>query len=148
MDFKTALEAAKKIPNIEEKYPEWDNFLIDVMEAIKKAHPDKYEYYTLKFYTINFGEQVNKDIAECWVNSMKPYGQKWTAEETKDYKPSDLNVNDYTWYAVMNMMYNDYYDIFKDDYEKYIKLSNRWLRDIDAPSGDEKTFLYYTKVIK
>ena len=148
MDFKKVLENAKNIPNVEEKYPEWDKFLIDIMEAIKKAHPDKYECYTLEFYKLNFGETLNKDIAKEWVDSMKPNGERWTIDEAAGYKPSSLNVNNATWYAVLNMMYNDYYDIFKEDADKYIKLSYQWLNDIDAPSGDKKTFLYYTKVIK
>ena len=44
---------------------------------------------------------------------MKPFGQKWTLEDVGPFKPSNIEISDYTWYAVMNMMYNDYYDIFR-----------------------------------
>lgn len=86
-------------------------------------------------------------MAKEWVHDMKPYGQHWTLEETTSaagqYGISLDKYCKYTWYAILNMMYNDYCTLFSSDTSTYIKLSKAWLDDMDAPQGDIKAYRYY-----
>lgn len=46
----------------------------------------------------------------------------------------------------MNMMFNDYHDLFNEDTEKYVEISKLWLNDVDSEGGDIKTYRYATRV--
>ena len=52
------------------------------------------------------------------TNNQKQYGYE--------------EIDDVEFYAVMNMAWNDYKDLFKDDLEMYAKFSKAFISDIDA----------------
>lgn len=78
--------------------------------------------------------------AQEWVHHMRPYGEKWSIEETTQLL-SDKTIDKNEWYAVMNMMWNDYREVLGEGVDNYKKLSTAWFKDVDAPEG--KTYKYY-----
>lgn len=118
--------------------------LEDTIEEVQKYDEHKYKKYAMKLYKLAYGETLSRDMAEDIVNSMSPYGMKWTLEETKDLQArfglTDLRSIDV--FVVMNSAYNDYRDIFDDNVELYIKFATDFIEDEDAGNG--KVFKYFT----
>ena len=51
---------------------------------------------------------------------MKPYGMKWTEEQTTEVmKAHGMSLDPIEFWVVMNMAYNDYHKMFEEDVEKY-----------------------------
>jgi len=92
-----------------------------------------------------YGEILSDEKAESLVQDMKPYGQHWTIEEANKMI-STSKFKQATKYYVLNMMYNDYHQLFGDDNTKYVSISELWLNDADSVDGDIKTYRYATKV--
>lgn len=148
MGFKHLMEEAiRKAPN-REKMVEWGNFLEELMEELEHSHPELYHEKYMEFYEMNFGCELNEYLAEKWVKDMKPFGQKWNIDEARRVKPMNVKASDWTWYAILNMEYNDNRNVFGEDADKYIKLATNFLNDVDAPEGNRKAFKYYAYVIK
>lgn len=148
MNFRKLMEEAVKKSPGKEKMQEWGEFLEELMEELEKAHPELYHKKYMDFYKMNFGCELNEYLAEKWVHSMKPYGQKWSIEEARRVKPMSVKSSDYSWYAILNMEYNDNRTIFGEEVDRYVKLANNFLNDIDAPEGDKKAFKYYAYIIE
>lgn len=102
-------------------------------------------------YVTVHGEHLSDEMAKDWVKGMVnkdgSTGEHFSWETAKalkdDYNISDLLTSEV--YAVMNMMWSDYYDVIKNDTDSYIKLTRDWLTDKDAPEG--KTYKYF-KIFK
>ena len=56
------------------------------------------------------------------------------------------NLDRIQFFVVANMMYNDHYEIVKDNEEMALKLAKDWLADIDAK--ESKLYEYWKYVIK
>jgi hypothetical protein len=88
------------------------------------------------------GKKLNEDMAEKWVKEMKPAGLHWTIEETTSAMQSlGYNLERIDFYVVANMMYNDYFDLVKDDEVLALKMAKDWLEDID--SSNDKLYKYW-----
>lgn len=85
---------------------------------------------------------LTEQEAKEWVHHMRPIGEKWRVDETTSHLPP--NVDKYEWYAVMNMMYNDYKDAVPESVDHFKKLSIAWFDDVDAPEC--KTYRYYEMI--
>ena len=86
-------------------------------------------------------------MAKKWVKDMQPAGQHWTMEETTGAMQSlNYNVNPIDFYVVANMMYNDYYNLVKEDEELALKLAYDWLNDEDAI--EDKLYCYWKNIVK
>ena len=121
-------------------YSQW----FPILETyFSKLDPKDYNKLFLEIYITMFGEKLTADLAKYLVSKMLPYGQKWTSDEVAKLL-KDTNTDISTNYYVMNMMFNDYYDLFKENVEQYIDISKLWLNDIDSIGGDVKTFRYAT----
>lgn len=91
---------------------------------------DKIENVFCKFLT----EKQAKYYVSKMINEDGTKGEKWNMETIKQVwnKPHEsdkYNINDV--YYVMNMVYSDYYPIYKDDVEKYIEHTYLFLTDKD-----------------
>lgn len=121
------------------------DILEDTIEILEEYYPDKYKKYEMKLYEMAYGCVLNKDMATAIVNKMRPYGEKWTIEETSDMQREyDLNMRDIDFYVVINSAYNDYNDIFREDIDKYIRFTHDFINDEDAKK--DKVYLYYTTI--
>ena len=95
-----------------------------------------------------YGNTLSKEMAESIVDNMKPYGKKWSLNETMDmqerYGLDRIKSNDF--FVVMNSAYNDYNDIFGEDIDMYLKFTEDFINDEDAVDG--KVFIYFTTIAK
>lgn len=113
---------------------ELSDILISVMSKLKKYDEECYDKYKKDIYEMAYGKVLTKDIAEKAVADMKPDGEHWSIEQTTSVKKQYgyEEIDDVEFYAVMNMAWNDYKDLFKDDLEMYAKFSKAFISDIDA----------------
>lgn len=118
---------------------------VDLVEqyASKLPKEDYNRFYDDIHKTI-YGEVLSEEKAETLVKAMKPHGEVWTLSEVDNVLGGNCKRS--TKYYVANMMYNDYYNLFKDDKEKYLQLSMLWMNDVDGPGGDIKTYRYAMNV--
>lgn len=123
------------------------DMLADLIEDMKEEHYDLYKDYKLDLYEMAYGKKISEDMADKWVKEMKPVGIHWTMEETTNAM-NDLgySFNEIDFYVVANMMYNDYYNLVKEDETLALKLASDWLNDEDAK--EDKLYCYWKHVIK
>jgi hypothetical protein len=117
------------------------------MEHLYECDNEKYEKLELKLYEAVYGKKLNEEMSEKWVKSMEPIGKHWTKEETTEaMKSMGYNLDTLSFFVVANMMYNDYYNLVKDDETMALKLAKDWLNDEDAKEC--KLYEYWKHVIK
>lgn len=130
-----------------EKMNELGNMLEELIYNLKDSHHELYEKYKMELYELAYGKTINEDMAKKWVKDMTPIGQHWTMEETTNASQSlNFNLNPIDFYVVANMMYNDYYDLVKDDEELALKLAYDWLNDEDAIK--DKLYCYWKNIVR
>ncbi len=130
-----------------EKMNELGNMLEELIYNLKDSHHELYEKYKMELYELAYGKTINEDMAKKWVKDMTPVGQHWTMEETTSANQSlNFNLNPIDFYVVANMMYNDYYDLVKNDEELALKLAYDWLNDEDAI--EDKLYCYWKNIVR
>lgn len=130
-----------------EDMKELGDMLSEVIYEMKDAHPEEYHEYKMELYEMAYGKKINEEMAEKWIKEMKPIGMHWTKEETTNAMQSlGYNVDTTDFFVVANMMYNDYYDLVKEDETLALKLAYDWLRDEDAK--EDKLYCYWKHIVK
>ena len=120
--------------------------LIDVLDCLEELDEDSYAKHELNIYEIVNGKKISEEIAIDWVESMKPYGMKWTMEETtRAMKDKNWNLDPVDFFVVANMMFNDYNDIILDNTDLALEMAKHWLTDSDVK--DNKLYNYYKYVV-
>lgn len=123
------------------------DMLSEIIYSTKDSHPEIYKKYKLELYEMAYGKKLNEEMAEKWVKEMKPVGLHWTMEETTNAMQSlGYNFDTIDFFVVANMMYNDYYNLVKDDETLALKLAQDWLNDEDAK--ENKLYCYWKHIIK
>ena len=123
------------------------DILSDIIYETKEAHPELYEKYKLELYEMAYGKKISEEMGEKWVKEMQPVGLHWTMEETTNAMQSlGYSFNTVDFFIVANMMYNDYFDLVKDDETLALKLPKDWLDDKDAK--EDKLYCYWKYIIK
>ena len=123
--------------------------LEEVIYIVKDYDEEMFRKYAMCIYKMANGYTLTKEMGEEIVSRMRPYGKKWTIEETTAVKNQfGLNrINDVDFFVVMNSKYNDNkatVDKFVDDSQKvemYADLSRDFILDPDAKEG--KVFKYF-----
>lgn len=131
-----------------EDMQELSDMLEDTMEIIKDYDKDCYKDFEMKLYKMAYGSHLNRSMAEKIVNKMKPYGMRWSFEETKNLQ-RQRGINDIdepSFYTVINSAYNDYKDLLGEDVENYVRFTIDFIKDEDAKEG--KVFKYFTQIVK
>lgn len=116
---------------------------------LKKVNYSLYKDTEYELYTMAYGDNLTEELATKWVGSMDnkdgTVGEHWNREQTDSVlKQYNIKANANDWYAVMNMIYSDYYSP-KLDTATYIDLAKDWINDKDV--GDGKTLKYYMYVV-
>jgi hypothetical protein len=117
--------------------------LEDTMEIIKDYDKECYKEFEMKLYKMAYGSHLNKSMAEEIVNKMRPYGKRWSIEETRNLQEQRGidDIDPIEFYVVINSAYNDYKDIFNEDIEGYIRFTIDFIKDEDAKPN--KVFDYF-----
>lgn len=127
--------------------------LVDLMEILKEYDEEAYKKYEMHIYKMAYGSVLSRQMAETIVSKMKPYGQRWTIEETKEIQEEYGidNIRPVDFFIVMNSKFNDNRDTIEkfskdkeEELEMYICLSKDFILDEDAKEG--KIFNYFTTI--
>lgn len=130
-----------------EDMEELSDMLDSSIHKVKECDPEWFEKKKMKLYEMAYGKVLDEDMAKEWVKSMEPVGMHWTMEETNNAMSGmGYNLNKLDFFVVANMMYNDYYNIVKDNEELALKLAKDWLDDVDAEKC--KLYNYWKYIIK
>jgi len=131
-----------------EDMQELSDMLEDTMEIIKDYDKECYKDFEMKLYKMAYGSHLNKSMAEEIVHKMRPYGERFSFEETKNLqRQRGINdIDECEFYVVINSAYNDYKDLFNEDTESYIRFTIDFIKDEDAKEG--KVFTYFTQVVE
>lgn len=102
----------------------------------------------MQIYEMAYGKNLNRNMAEEIISKMRPYGMRWSLEESREVQNEFGldNIDDLDFWVVLNSAYNDYKDIFGDNLEMYSRYAKDFIRDEDAKEG--KVFLYFTTIPK
>lgn len=124
------------------------DILEEVIEDMQEFDPQSYAKYEMCLYKMAYGEQLTEELAQEIVNKMKPYGMRWTLDESekiqRDYGMENINPVDF--FVVINSAFNDYRDLLQDDLSNYVKFTDAFINDEDAKKG--KVFKYFTAIAK
>lgn len=109
--------------------------------------------------------RLSDDELTAWVESMchnlangtKMQGAKWTEEQTTEvataYNIEFTHITSKEFWAVMNMVYHDYYKSaveagILDVVKFYLSLAKDFMFDDDGKVPHKKIYCYYTYVVK
>lgn len=126
---------------------EFKEVLEELMEELEYQNKDLYNKTIDKIEHIAY--DISYEDAEKIVKNMKPFGEHWDYKTVKDYIEKKGIYKCYVkYYLVMNMMYNDYYDVsvnygHQNDPEFFFELSNAFINDEDAKP--HKVVKYFTE---
>ena len=122
------------------------DMLSEIIYETKDSHPEIYHKYKMELYEMAYGKKISEDMADKWVKDMKPVGIHWTIDETTNAMQSlGYNFDKIDFYVVANMMYNDYFDLVRDDETLALKLARDWLNDEDAKQN--KLYCYWKYIV-
>lgn len=147
MEAEEYIEKIVKEGSIEEM-EQLSDMLEELLEMIKEDDPDCYKEYEMQLYKMAYGMKLNKEMAEEIVSKMRPYGKRWTIEETQRMQDENgiHNIDNVDFFVVINSAFNDYRDLFGESIEDYIKFTIDFIQDEDAKK--DKVFLYYTTIVE
>jgi hypothetical protein len=118
-----------------------------LLDNIKESEPGFYKHAESVLYETYYGKKLTHELAEKKIHCMKPYGMKWTEEQTTEVmKAHGISLDPIEFWVVMNMAYNDYHKMFEEDVEKYAEFSKLFIDDDDAIEG--KVYEYFMKIPK
>lgn len=151
MEIKEIMRKAEENPASKRRV---EKILEIYLRDLEEGRKTEYDHLRYNVYVATFGEHFCEESAHMAVDGMEnadgTCGEHWSIAQTTSVAEQQgikfEHFNKYDWYYVLNMMRSDYFDVFKDDTNTYIKLAKAWLCDIDVEKG--KAFRYWTKVVK
>lgn len=122
--------------------------IIDMLMCEAKDKEEKlYNHIEMELYELAYGKKISEEMAEHWVQKMKPNGKHWNIDETNNAMYSlGYNLDQIDFFVVSNMIYNDYYNLVKENEELALKMAEDWLKDTDAK--DDKLYNYWKYIAK
>ena len=123
--------------------------LAEAVTKLKKVSPEDYNNIEFDLHKIAHNGKLGEDLAKEWVECMKnkdgTEGGHWSWEQVTQVNRDKKITEDISdAYAILNMMYSDYYSP-KFDINTYIELSKDWFNDPDG--GQCKTLKYYYYIV-
>ena len=152
MDIEEYIEKIVENGKVEDM-EELSEMLEETMDIVKDYDKECYDDLMMKLYRMAYGNVLNKEMAEEIVHKMKPYGMRWSIEETNDVqnKYGLDNIRPVDFFIVINSKFNDdkeTVDRFtrnpEEELEMYVSLTKNFIMDEDAKQ--DKVFLYYTEI--
>ena len=134
--------------NNPEKIMMLEDIMVDIISYIKTIDVREYEDIECELYEIAEGKNLTEEKAKGIINKMRPYGMKWTLEETERVRKvhNISNIAPVDFWVVMNMAYNDFHDIFEEDVELYARYTKDFILDEDA--NEHKIYNYFVVIPK
>ena len=128
---------------------EMKEVLVDAVIKLKECNVSAYNDIEFCLHKIAHKGALGDDISKAWVAGMKnkdgSTGPHWNWDQVAQvYKDKKIGPDVGTLYAVLNMMYSDYYNP-KFDTNTYLEMAKDWINDPDA--AECKTLKYYYYVV-
>ena len=124
------------------------DILEEVIEDMQEFDPQSYHKYEMCLYKMAYGDKLTEDLAEEIVNKMKPYGMRWSLQESekiqREYGMDNIDSVDF--FVVINSAFNDYRELLGDELSNYVKYTDAFINDEDAKKN--KVFLYFISIPK
>lgn len=133
--------------NFEHHREKIEDIIDMLMCEIKDKEERLYNHIEMELYELAYGKKISEEMAEHWVQKMKPNGKHWNIDETNNAMYSlGYNLDQIDFFVVSNMIYNDYYNLVKENEELALKMAEDWLKDTDAK--DDKLYNYWKYIAK
>ena len=133
--------------NFEHHREKIEDIIDMLMCEIKDKEERLYNHIEMELYELAYGKKISEEMAEHWVQKMKPNGKHWNMDETSNAMYSlGYNLDPIDFFVVSNMIYNDYYNLVKENEELALKMAEDWLKDTDAK--DDKLYNYWKYIVK
>lgn len=122
--------------------------VIDMLMCSTKEHDHKlYHHIKSEIYEMEHGKTITPELAEKWVNSMEPHGQRFSMQEVVNHlRAHGIELDHTAAYVVVNMMANDFSDVVSTNLDLAARLAKDWLNDTDAV--ENKLYCYYKHIVK
>lgn len=115
---------------------------VDLMYKIKDYDHSMFDKYKTKIVGMAYNYTINSELAMDIVKDMRPLGEYWSMDTIKSVVGDVQNLPEI--YVVMNSLVNDYKDVINpDEVDTYVKMTNAWINDVDAP--DKKVWKYFVR---
>lgn len=126
---------------------EMRDWIVDVVHKLKKDDFAAYICAEKHLHHIVWGDHLGEPLATKWVSKMKnkdgSCGAHWTIDQTTQVaKDRSISYDKWDWYAVLNMVYSDYFNA-RYDINTYVELAKDWLKDEDIGAGKLLDYYYY-----
>jgi len=123
--------------------------LVEAISKLKEFSPTSYSEVEFDLHKIAHNGKLGEDLAKKWVSCMQnkdgTTGEHWTWDQVLQVqKDKKIGTDPGEVYAVLNMMYSDYYNP-KFDTNVYVEMTKDWINDPDVQ--DYKTLKYYYYVV-
>ena len=133
----------------EEQMHEMREVFEELVDYLKITDHDKYVCVEYELHKIALGGHLGEHLAKKWVAKMNnkdgTRGGHWTWEQVSQVaREKGLKYDLADFYAVLNMVYSDYYSA-KMDLGMYIEMAKDWLDDADV--GANKLLKYYFYIV-
>lgn len=133
--------------NFEHHRDKIEDIIDMLMCEVKDKEERLYNHIEMELYELAYGKKISEEMAEHWVQKMKPNGKHWNIDETNNAMYSlGYNLDQIDFFVVSNMIYNDYYNLVKENEELALKMAEDWLKDTDAK--DDKLYNYWKYIAK
>lgn len=127
----------------------------DFVEMVREKHPEAVENFLkglkTEFYFLS-DEEAKKAVDNLRNESAEhPMGEKWDKEtalkafKEEGHPTSSDKYSENGVYYTMNMVYSDYFPMYKDDVEKYVEHAYLFLNDKDYKGKYSKEKWYAVK---
>ena len=134
--YREIVHKIKEMHGVHDYLSDYHKVMEDLMEKLEKQYPDLYKDTMEKLEALVYYIPVEK--ARKIVISMRPFGEHWTYETVKSFVESKgIYKECVEYYLVMNMVYNDYYDVavnfaHQDDTEFFYESAHAFINDPDG----------------
>ena len=108
---------------------EMRDWIVDVVHKLQKDDFAAYICAEKHLHHIVWGDHLGEPLATKWVSKMKN-------------KDRSISYDKWDWYAVLNMVYSDYFNA-RYDINTYVELAKDWLKDEDIGAGKLLDYYYY-----
>ena len=128
----------------------------DFIEKVRKEHPEIVAVF-LSDLKEEFNKHLTLEEAKAYVDAMinedteRPRGQMWNKEEavkafiSTGYPQATDKYNEAEVYYTMNMVYSDYYPMYRENLKNYIDHAYLFLNDKDYKGRYSKAKWYAKK---
>ena len=133
----------------------WACMIGEFIDEMEERHPEKVQNFMLAMedeFSFFLTEREAKEVVEKMENESKehPKGEKWNKETVlkvfadAGHPTSNARYSENGVYWAMNMVYSDFFPMYKDDVSKYIEHAYLFLNDKDY-SGKYSKEKWYAK---